>query len=101
MIATRSDYATGLGKGMPTKEAGRSKRQKKRAKMQRRSSFYIRRLPPVAYGSRPPIPEGGYGNLCFWEKPKRIRTPSTAGAPHRHFHGTPARSRFAARGKTL
>ena len=29
MIVTRSDYATGLGKGMPTKEAGRSKRQKR------------------------------------------------------------------------
>ena len=52
MIVTRSDYATGLGKGMPTKEAGRSKRQKRGTKMQRRSSFYIRRLPPLLPPSR-------------------------------------------------
>ena len=49
---------------------GEEQAAEKRAKMQRRSGFYIRRLPPVAYGSRPPIPEGGNGHRRLWEKPR-------------------------------
>ena len=34
-------------------------------KMQRQSGFYIRRLPPVAYGSRPPSQRGAKNpHLC-------------------------------------
>ena len=47
MIVTRSDYATGLGKGVARRSRdGEEQAAEKGAKMQRRSSFYIRRLPP-------------------------------------------------------
>ena len=43
-------------------ETGRSKRQRRVTKMQRQSSFYIRRLPPVALGDRPPSRRGARKN---------------------------------------
>ena len=47
MIVTRSDYATGLGKGVARRSRdGEEQAAEKRAKMPRLCSFYIRRLPP-------------------------------------------------------
>ena len=58
----RQDWAKGW-RGVA--ETGRSKRQKRGTKMQRRSGFYIRRLPPVAYGSRPPSRRGATVTHAF------------------------------------
>ena len=61
-------------------------------------------LPSRDLVGSPPKPSGDTPRECEnGEKapPLRIRTPTTAGELYRRFHGIPARSRFAARGKTL
>ena len=65
MIVTRSDYATGLGKGMPTKEAGRSKRQKRGRRCNAEAVFTYAGSPLSPTAPVPP-PGGGLRSPPLW-----------------------------------